>query len=459
MGNEEQDIREALRAAGLARTTEPSLEDIERRRSEVLGLTLFVFLAVAGGVLLLSFAPQEMLDQLGGALTLVRLGLFALAAAFVAYFWEKERRLRKLTKALVNERVVSAALTNQLRDVSLLAKAGRAVTSTLDLRRTLSVILDAAGELLGADEGSILLADDDDLVVTAAVGRLRILVNERHPRSDGVAGYVLRTGQSVLIDGELEHAELAAFVDNPIGRERTSLSSISVPMQAMGEGLGVINLNITQGDRRYSEYDRQTLELFAHHAAIAVYQDRVLGSGGDRSGLADVDRMRSDMMGRIAGDVDRLTTGSPEGKPKDARRHISVLAVDDDAAILRTLEIALEADGYDVLLAGDGKTALGRIEAEDPDVVLLDLAIPVVDGWRVLQELEDRPDRPRVICLTARSARRDRMRAWMLGVDEYLVKPFEVNELPLLIDAVLNRTAEAQEERREEALRELFAVG
>lgn len=459
MGNGERDLREALRAAGLARVTEPSLQDVERRRSEVIGLTLFALLAVAGGVLLLSFAPGSMLQELGGALALVRLGLLAVAVAFAAYLWEKETRLRQLTKALINERVLSAALTNQLRDVSLLSKAGRAVTSTLDLRQTLSAILDAAGELLNADEGSILLTDDDDVLVVAGLGRIRILVNERRPRAHGVAGYVLRTGQAVLIDGELESAEFSALIEDPIGRDCPALSSISVPIEAMGEALGVLNLNITQGDRRYAEHDRHTLELFAHHAAIAVYQDRLLRTGEDRTRFADIDRMRSDMMGRIAGDVEHLTGGSPQGGQRDPRRDVTVLAVDDDAAILRTLEIALEADGYDVLLAGDGKTALGRIEAERPDVVLLDMAIPVVDGWQLLQELEGRPDGPKVLCLTARSTRRDRMRAWMLGVDEYLVKPFDVNELPHLIDAVLIRTPEDQEDRREEALRELFAVG
>lgn len=457
MAERDDEIRAALRAAGLARVTQPGLEDIDRRRTEILTLTLFALLAVGAGALFLSFAPGAILQELGGTLTLARVGLLALAVAFVSSFWQKERRLRRLTKALTNERVLSATLTNQLRDISLLAEAGRAVTSSKDLRRTLTIILDAAVELLEADDGSILLLDDGDLVTVAGAGRMRLLVNERHPRSDGVAGYVLRTRQPVLLDGELEAAELTALIQNPAGREQPPLSSISVPIEAMGEALGVLSLGVTQGDRRYSEHDRHTLELFAHHAAIAIYQDRFLG-GSARTGLADLDRMRSEMVGRITGDMERLTAGSPH-PATDRRRDVSVLAVDDDAAILRTLEIALEADGYDVLLAGDGKTALDRIDAERPDVVLLDLAIPLTDGWRVLEELERREERPRVICLTAKSGRRDRMRAWMLGVDEYLVKPFEMNELPALIDAVLSRTPDEQEERREDALRELFTAG
>lgn len=135
-----------------------------------------------------------------------------------------------------------------------------------------------------------------------------------------------------------------------------------------------------------------------------------------------------------------------------------VLIVDDDPLLLRVLHMALENEGYDILLASDGETALKRM-TEKPDVVLLDVMMPLIDGWGVLESLRDKPGRPMVVALTGKVARRDEIRAWQLGVDEYVVKPFDTEKLIELLRELFVRSPQDQVKRRAEALEALGEPG
>jgi two-component system KDP operon response regulator KdpE len=128
-----------------------------------------------------------------------------------------------------------------------------------------------------------------------------------------------------------------------------------------------------------------------------------------------------------------------------------VLIVDDDPLLLRVLHLALENEGYDILLASDGETALKRM-SEKPDVVLLDVMMPLIDGWGVLEQLRDKPGRPIVVALTGKVARRDEIRAWQMGVDEYVVKPFDTERLIELLRELFVRSPPEQAKRRADAL-------
>lgn len=115
-----------------------------------------------------------------------------------------------------------------------------------------------------------------------------------------------------------------------------------------------------------------------------------------------------------------------------------VLIVDDEPDVLLTLRVILEASGFEPSLAADGETALRRIDVEHPDVVLLDIMMPVLDGWFVLAELAGRPKRPRVIVCSAKSADVDKVRARDLGADAYVVKPWDPENLIATIRSVLS---------------------
>ena len=106
-----------------------------------------------------------------------------------------------------------------------------------------------------------------------------------------------------------------------------------------------------------------------------------------------------------------------------------VLIVDDEPDVLLLLRVNLEAAGYDTVLAADGETALDRIDDADPDVVLLDIMMPVMDGWGVLRALSDRDTAPRVVVVSAKSSDRDIVRALTSGALDYVTKPFDPDDL------------------------------
>jgi DNA-binding response OmpR family regulator len=124
-----------------------------------------------------------------------------------------------------------------------------------------------------------------------------------------------------------------------------------------------------------------------------------------------------------------------------------VLVVDDDPDVLRLLQITLEHDGFKPALAGDGQTALRRIEAERFDLVLLDVMMPVMDGWEVLQSIQSMSAPPRVIVVSAKAHPADRARAYSLGAAEYVTKPFPLDALVGIIESVLGRSRDEQTRR------------
>ena len=118
-----------------------------------------------------------------------------------------------------------------------------------------------------------------------------------------------------------------------------------------------------------------------------------------------------------------------------------LLVVDDDPALSRTLRRALAVEGYDVECAGDGDEALQRLAADRFDAVVLDVAMPRVDGLAVCRRMRERRDRTPVLMLTARDAVGDRVSGLDAGADDYLVKPFALDELNARVRALLRRAA------------------
>src|SRR4051812_23499451 len=118
-----------------------------------------------------------------------------------------------------------------------------------------------------------------------------------------------------------------------------------------------------------------------------------------------------------------------------------VLVVDDEPAVRRALERALRLEAYDVDLAADGREALDRLAGPaPPDAVVLDLAMPHIDGLEVCRRLRNAGDRTPVLMLTARDAVDDRVAGLDAGADDYLVKPFALRELKARLRALLRRT-------------------
>src|SRR5438132_3699940 len=117
-----------------------------------------------------------------------------------------------------------------------------------------------------------------------------------------------------------------------------------------------------------------------------------------------------------------------------------ILVVEDEMQIARTLRDYLEVAGYEVTVVGDGGAALASARGERPDLVVLDLGLPTIDGLDVARELRRTATTP-IVMLTARGEESDRIVGLELGADDYLVKPFSPKELVARVRAVLRRTA------------------
>jgi DNA-binding response OmpR family regulator len=135
-------------------------------------------------------------------------------------------------------------------------------------------------------------------------------------------------------------------------------------------------------------------------------------------------------------------------------RKATILAVDDEPHVLKLVKANLESSGYKVLTAEDGEKAVEIVERELPDLVILDLMLPKLDGYAVCRRIREFSAVP-VIMLTARSAQVDLVHGFEVGADDYLTKPFSVTELLMRVQAVLRRSKWPEEI----VLRQEFKVG
>ena len=117
---------------------------------------------------------------------------------------------------------------------------------------------------------------------------------------------------------------------------------------------------------------------------------------------------------------------------------IKVLIVEDDRNISQLLQLYLEKEGFETLVADDGGKGLSLFQANDPDLVLLDLMLPVLDGWEVCRKIRESSKTP-IIMMTAKGETMDKVNGLEMGADDYIVKPFEMKEVLARIHAVLRR--------------------
>lgn len=128
-----------------------------------------------------------------------------------------------------------------------------------------------------------------------------------------------------------------------------------------------------------------------------------------------------------------------------------ILVVDDDTNIAELLKLYLENENHAVVTANDGETAVEQFKSKSPDLVLLDIMLPKMDGWQVCREIRRTSDVP-IIMLTAKGETFDKVLGLELGADDYVVKPFDAKEVMARVKAVLRRTkgeAEVSEKEKE----------
>lgn len=131
-----------------------------------------------------------------------------------------------------------------------------------------------------------------------------------------------------------------------------------------------------------------------------------------------------------------------ESKPK-------ILIVDDEKNICELVRLYIEKEGFDAIIANDGQEAVAKFNKEKPDLILLDIMLPIKDGWQVCREIRAQSKVP-IIMLTAKGETFDKVLGLELGADDYVVKPFEPKELIARIRAVLRRSADSVDEKADE---------
>ena len=259
----------AARIAGLRSFETPTLEAVEQRRLQLWVITLALLVTTVVALLIVTFwhglQPPDWVSPI-----VLQSALFGTVVLFCAYAVEKELQLRRLTKLLVDERVLTAALTNRLREVTTLLEAAKAMNFVLDLERVLATILECAYELLDTRDSSIMLVHGDGELRTVSTSGNSGARGARLKFGEGVAGRVAETREPVLVTGILEPERWSKIE----GTWRPPTSSMSVPLVHRDTLLGVLNVNAAPG-RAYTRHQLRALSLFGEQAAAAVANARM----------------------------------------------------------------------------------------------------------------------------------------------------------------------------------------
>lgn len=392
------------RSAGINRR-KLTLSEVDRRRVQLWSISIVLIAAVTVSIALYTlgadFLPVTLdFQDLSTWVVVVLVG--GLALAFMVYVVEKEMSLRRLTGLLIEERVLSAALSNRISEISTLSELVKSVNATLALDDVFRLILTSALDLLGGNEGSIMLLDEDTKrleVVSYQGPPIEPLIHGQAELGKSVAGVVAQTREAMLIqdyDSEVVGVEL-----HP---ERGIYSSMCVPLLRHDELVGVLNLNETARMRRFTQEDLIALGFFAEHAAIAIGNARLFEQERETiARLEDLDRLKSDFVATVShelktpltaiiGSAQTLTRRRDRMNPEQ-QSNLVVMIERQGNRLLRLVE--------DVLTAARIESGMPRLRRELVD--LRDIAEFVVESLRHMDVSEGKefvidaePERPKV---------------------------------------------------------------
>jgi GAF domain-containing protein len=294
MPADRQQLAREAKVVGLRDFSTPSLEAVERRRGQLWTVAFVVMASLAAGLVLMASSGATSVGLFKHLA--VRVGLVLLTMAFALYVLEKEVHLRRLTRLLLDERVLTAALSNRLKELAALVTVGKAVNSVLNLNQVLNIILSSALELLDAEGGSIMLLDGPDELRAVCVRGHSHAEGARLKLGESIAGHVALQREPLLISGPASQERFKNLVlqDAPVD------SALSVPLINREEVLGVLNVHANSG-RTFTEYDLRALGLFAEHAAVSIANARLYeAEKAHVSELVELDQMKSEFVATVS---------------------------------------------------------------------------------------------------------------------------------------------------------------
>lgn len=331
---------DVARAAGIRTGRgQLTLSQIDRRRTQLWTTSLFVIVALTGAFVLYWLARDILPPVLkfeSFVSYLISVLMVGLLLSFGIYVVDKEMRLRAVANMLIEERVLSSALSNRLSEISALSEVGKAINTTLDLTDVFHLILSSALELLGGTEGSIMLLEEDGEhlhVVSNHGPRVETVMKGRAKVGEGIAGTVAQRRSPMLIQGDVRDAQLSK--GNP---ERGISSAMCVPLVRNEELLGVLNLNETDGSRMFTDHDLDALGLFAEHAAIAIGNASIFEKERETiARLEELDQLKSDFVASVSHELKTPLTAII-GAAKTVNRKGTEMDPEDHARFMEMIE-------------------------------------------------------------------------------------------------------------------------
>jgi signal transduction histidine kinase len=278
------------------RESPPSIEAVERRRAHLWTVAALLLLTCSTVILLLFLEGD--VEGLLPEIPAVRWSFLALSIAFILYVVDQERRLRRLSQALVEERVLTTALRARVTDLATLTKVGRVVNSVLSPTEVLETILSAVFELTEASAGSVMLLDGDELEVAASAGDSAAPRGSRAKLGQGVAGWVAAQREPLLIVGRIASDQFPGHVERTVGDEPGS--SVIAPLVVGDEVLGVLTVERPLRSDPFGDPELRSVAVFAEHAATAVHNaQRYERERAAAARLADAFEQRTDFVARM----------------------------------------------------------------------------------------------------------------------------------------------------------------
>jgi CheY-like chemotaxis protein len=235
---------------------------------------------------------------------------------------------------------------------------------------------------------------------------------------------------------ELDYDSFAAAAREQLAQRNATLALIDLPASRLNE----ICLALRSKLRRHDIvacYDATHVILMLVDVPAPSARER-LADMVMRLGPGDPPRFHLGMASSPEAGAREFDAGetAPAQEPGSVVRGTVVVA-DDDPEVMRLIDAQLRAAGFRTILAADGQQALVAVEQHGPDLVIVDMMMPRMTGLDVLTALRNRPARPRVIVLSARGREQDITRAFALGADDYVTKPFSPQELLARIERLL----------------------
>jgi len=294
MAANRQELAREAKVVGLRDFSTPSLEAVERRRWQLWLVAFVVMAALSAGLVLMASSGATSVGLFKHLP--VRIGVVLITMAFAMYVLEKEVHLRRLTRLLLDERVLTAALSNRLKELAALVTVGKAVNSVLNITQVLDIILSSSLELLGADGGSIMLLENPDELRAVCVRGNVHAEGARVRLGESIAGYVAQQREPLLIAGPASKERFK----NLVAQDPPVESALSVPLVNRGEVMGVLNVH-AGSERSFTEYDLRALGLFAEHAAVSIANARLYETERAHvSELLELDRMKSEFIATVS---------------------------------------------------------------------------------------------------------------------------------------------------------------